>query len=105
MEGSCRRSKTLGLTSRMSERPALNVPCCCSVGPRKPLESDFNPAPGNDTIRRPGAARQAERLRGKWETLQRAMQERSTEITGELAGTDPELVLVIEIIGDRWSIH
>jgi hypothetical protein len=63
----------------------------------------LNPAVGGDRVRRPGALRQGERLSGKWETLQRTMQERSTEITGELAGTDPELVLVIEIIGDRPS--
>jgi hypothetical protein len=70
-----------------------------AVAPRATLTSSG----GGGRIRPPGAARQQERLGGKWQALQRAMEDRSAEITDDLAGTDPELVLVMEIAGDRPS--
>lgn len=60
-------------------------------------------AGGSGRIRPLGTDRQQERLGGKWEALQRAMSDRSAEITDDLAGTDPELILVMEIAGDRPS--
>lgn len=49
--------------------------------------------------RRPTAAQQAARLGGKWGTLQTALEQQRASLSADLAGVDPELVLVIEIIG------
>ena len=55
---------------------------------------------GGRLMRQPTAAEQQQRLGGKWGALQRAMEEQSSSLATDLAGTDPELVLVMEIIGD-----
>jgi hypothetical protein len=49
---------------------------------------------------RPTAAEQGTRLTGKWSALQRELEQRTASVASGLSGTDPELVLVMEIIGD-----
>ncbi|MFD6664642.1 S8 family peptidase [Micromonospora chalcea] len=50
--------------------------------------------------RRPSAEEQGQRLGGKWAILEDALARREPAISSDLNGVDPELVLVLEIIGD-----
>jgi hypothetical protein len=84
----------------MSE-PSAELPLLLFGQPTEAPRVKLSSSGGGNRFRHLGAGRQEERLGGKWAALQRAMEEKSTEITDELAGTDPELVLVIEIAGDR----
>jgi len=54
---------------------------------------------GGRQPRRPTAAEQQARLGGKWAVLERALEDQRASISSDLAGTDPELVLVIEVVG------
>lgn len=51
-------------------------------------------------FQRPTASRQGERLNTKWEALREAFATRQTQISSQIAGVDPELVVVLEIIGE-----
>lgn len=62
---------------------------------REPL----TPARGGRAVRRPSPEEQQARLGGRWESLNQALAERRASISPELSGTDPELVLVMEIVG------
>jgi hypothetical protein len=50
--------------------------------------------------RLPTSSEQGQRLGSKWDALQAALANRTAELATDLGATDPELVLVIEIIGD-----
>lgn len=50
--------------------------------------------------RRPGAAEQQQRLGGKWAALQQALVDRRAAIAAEVGSADPEVVLVMEIVGN-----
>jgi hypothetical protein len=70
----------------------------------QPAEAERAKLPGSggsSRFRRLDPGRQEERLGSKWRALLQAMANRSAEITDDLAGTDPELVLVMEIADDR----
>ena len=86
----------------MSE-PSLERPLLLFAQPAEAERAKLPGSGGGSRIRSLGPGRQQERLGGKWEALQRAMADRSAGISGDLAGTDPELVLVMEIAGDRPS--
>lgn len=64
-------------------------------GDREPL----NPARGGRQVRRPSPEEQQARLGGRWDSLNQALADRRAAISPDLGGTDPELVLVMEIIG------
>ncbi|MDV9171975.1 S8 family peptidase [Streptomyces sp. W16] len=51
-------------------------------------------------VRFPGAAAQKARLGGAWRALHEMLDKQNASIEAELSGVDPELVLVLEIIGD-----
>jgi hypothetical protein len=86
----------------MSE-PSVERPLLLFGQPAQAERAKLTGSGGSSRIRPLGVGRQGQRLRGKWEALQQAMTDRSAGITGDLAGTDPELVLVMEIAGDRPS--
>src|SRR6266516_2548253 len=86
----------------MSE-PSVERPLLLFGQPAETERAKLPGSGGSGRTRPLGPGRQQERLGGKWEALQRAMADRSAEISGDLAGTDPELVLVMEIAGDRPS--
>lgn len=55
---------------------------------------------GRGYSRRPSASEQDSRLGAKWQALSSLIEQRSAQLAEEVAGADPELVLVFEIIGD-----
>ncbi|WP_433082722.1 S8 family peptidase [Dactylosporangium sp. CA-052675] len=68
-----------------------------AMGPREKLPNSFgHPA----QLRRPSPSEQHARLGAKWSTLLQTLETQSASIAAELQGTDPELVLVLEIVGD-----
>lgn len=84
----------------MSE-PSVERPLLLFGQPAEAKRAPLSGSGGGGRFRPLDPSRQEERLGSKWRALQQAMANRSAEITDDLAGTDPELVLVMEIAGDR----
>jgi hypothetical protein len=76
------------------ERPLIVLPEA-SIAERLSLGGG---QPGG-SLRRPTAAEQGRRLSPKLQALQRAMELQADHLAREVSGADPELVLVLEIIG------
>ena len=83
----------------MSE-PSVERPLLLFGQPAEARRAPLSGSGGGGRFRPLDPSRQQERLGSKWRALQQAMANRSAEITDDLAGTDPELVLVMEIAGD-----
>jgi hypothetical protein len=82
------------VSESMPERPLIVLPEP-GIAERLPLGGG---QPGG-SLRRPTAAEQGRRLGPKLQALQRAMELQTQHLAREVSGADPELVLVLEIIG------
>ncbi|MFI6152171.1 S8 family peptidase [Kitasatospora sp. NPDC051170] len=78
-----------------SQHPILFFPNPAAAA-REPLSG----AGGSKSIAFPGASAQKKRLGGAWTALEQMLESGNASIDGQLSGVDPELVLVMEIIGD-----